>query len=371
MLLAALGLGGPPAVFEATYAPELQSSRTHACKGCCIETTHFEASGWNRTAMQGHRGRRAETISAHEALMKLYQSAGGRDWKNKSGWGSGTAPCSGGPDWFGVKCDGPDVVSLSFLPPELEGFVQFGALTDYDESIFVRVLKMLNETGNNLRGTLPTELFALSTLTEDLMLPFNYELSGTIPTETGHLSKLSGFFAIPGAKISGTLPSQVGRLSGLTKGFILSFNQLSGSIPGDIANIQKLGTSENPAMSALTLQYNRFTGAAPSGLVHMGRAWPVEMCFSMLTWVPPAMQQCEYRVRLCDELYRTPGDRPDGATAWFYDKNAQCKRCPPEARRDLILILTAFAVGAPLAFFAGKILIDPDSTPIARRVPTV
>ena len=113
------------------------------------------------------------------------------------------------------------------------------------------------------------------------------------------------------------------------------------------------------------LQYNRFTGAAPSGFADMGDAWPIELCFNQLDWVHPAHMQCEYRVPMCDELYRTSKDDADGATAWYYDANAQCKRCSKEATRDFILILLLVAVCAPLGFLGGKLLNDPDLAPIA------
>ena len=95
------------------------------------------------------------------------------------------------------------------------------------------------------------------------------------------------------------------------------------------------------------------------------------MCLNQLTWVPPSHQQISYYVPLCDELYRTPKDETDGATAWYYDENGQCMRCPREAKRDLIVLVAVLVVGGPLAFLGGKMLIDPDLAPIASPIISV
>ena len=95
-------------------------------------------------------------------LMALYNSAGGASWTNKDNWGS-TEPLN---DWFGVTADGSENV------------------TDLDLS------------GNNLRGTLPTDMGTLSNLiTLDLS---DNRLSGTIPD----LSVLTGLMTLISATTS-------------------------------------------------------------------------------------------------------------------------------------------------------------------------
>ena len=74
---------------------------------------------------------------------------------------------------------------------------------------------------------------------------------------------------------------------------------------------------------------------------------------------------------MCDELYRTPEDKIDGKTAWYYDEKAQCARCPREAMRDIIFFLVLLAVCVPVAFLGGKMLIDPDLAPIASPVISI
>ena len=379
---------------ETACAAELELCQQDAMS--CHESCNLD-SGYRvvpaRGVPEGPHGRRTQTISAHNALLALYASAGGENWTVNTGWSTDSAPCGGGPDWFGVKCDGSDVVSLSFLPPQLEPLVWTGSLSGY-KTFSAQVTLFLNTTGNNLVGTLPSELFALDTLTESFMLQYNYKMSGTIPTEAGRLSKLTEFFGIPGARLSGTLPSQIGALTDLTKGFILGFNGLSGSIPQEITNLQKLGTSSAPHSQTglFQLTYNRFTGPAPNGWP--STVQPLFLCFNRLTWVPPQHTQCEYRVPMCDELYRGPEDAAPGRTAWFCtplpaptrplrampdgrlrraadDEKGQCQRCPEYATRDLILIVVLFIVGVPLAFQGGKMLVDPELAPIASPVISI
>ena len=165
-------------------------------------------------------------------------------------------------------------------------------------------------------GTLPTELFGLTSLTRSFILPYNYRLSGTLPTQVGQLSRLTGAFGVAGSPLSGTLPPQVGRLSDLSTSFVVQYTRLSGTIPGAVANIQKIGpkfgeTGRAVSVGSFMLDYNRFTGPAPLGLTDMGAAYPIGMNFNQLTWVPPSNLQWDYYVPLCDELYRTPEDETD------------------------------------------------------------
>ena len=61
-------------------------------------------------------------------------------------------------------------------------------------------------SGQNLVGTLPTELGVLTDLTNGLSLDSN-ELSGTLPTEFGNLVKLTRYLALGTNSLSGTLPT--------------------------------------------------------------------------------------------------------------------------------------------------------------------
>ena len=88
------------------------------------------------------------------ALIALYNSTGGSDWRKNAGWLS-EAPIT---YWHGVKTGpGNHVITLNLLQ-------------------------------NNLRGELPAELGNLSKL-ESLALNGN-QITGDIPSELGNLRKL-------------------------------------------------------------------------------------------------------------------------------------------------------------------------------------
>ena len=104
------------------------------------------------------------------ALVALYDSTDGENWRNKFNWLSDTAPIK---DWSGVSIDGDGCVVVLYLdnnnlvgriPPEL------GRLAKLDT---------LDLDGNELSGEIPPELGNLSNLTV-LSMDHN-ELSGPIP----------------------------------------------------------------------------------------------------------------------------------------------------------------------------------------------
>ena len=128
-----------------------------------------------------------------EALVALYENTNGPSWTNDSNWLATTSPCT----WFGISCDGSNVVSISM--PD-----------------------------NGLSGTLPVELGNLSAL-ENLLL-YSNALTGSIPTQLGNLSSLESL-SLNNNALSGAIPSELGNLSNLTT-LYLSINQLSGSITG-------------------------------------------------------------------------------------------------------------------------------------------
>jgi len=89
-----------------------------------------------------------------EALIALYNSTDGANWKDNTGWlGPVGTECS----WAGVSCTRAD-----------------GNIT----SLFLQ--------SNQLSGTIPSELGQLTQLT-GLILQSN-QLSGTIPSELGQLT---------------------------------------------------------------------------------------------------------------------------------------------------------------------------------------
>ena len=159
-----------------------------------------------------------------------------------------------------------------------------------------------------------------------------------MPTQVGLLSNLQGYFGIMGSGLSGTLPTEVGGLTALRgEGFTVVANRLSGTIPDELGKLTQLG--QGPVGRAtMGLARNRFTGGVPSSVADIERVHHMSICYNQLSWVPLSSWQCPYEVGYCDALYRSPYERTtDGTTAWYYDENAQCTRCPdyPKLSRGL------------------------------------
>ena len=145
------------------------------------------------------------------ALVALYDSTDGPNWKHKTNWKEETSPLA---EWHGVTTDA-------------DGYV-----TEVDLS------------GNNLSGPIPAEICGLTSLKK--LFLFNNELKGPIPPEIGHLTNLT-IMTFGGNDLSGSIPPEIGSLTKLT---VLGFpiNNLSGSIPieiGELANLQVLNLRGN------------------------------------------------------------------------------------------------------------------------------
>src|SRR5439155_31344 len=144
-----------------------------------------------------------------DALIALYNSTDGANWKKKTHWlGAVGTECT----WYGVRCNdtGSSITSLTL------GFSGLG--------------------GNQLRGRIPAQLRSLTNL-QDVNLAPN-QLSGTIPTELGNLTHLDSLKLISN-QLSGPIPTRLRNLTSLTL-LALSSNQLSGSIPAELGSLPKL-----------------------------------------------------------------------------------------------------------------------------------
>jgi len=137
----------------------------------------------------------------------------------------------------------------------------------------------LNLYTNNLTGTIPSEIGDLTKL-ENLELSNNPQLTGSIPVEIGLLTKLKVFnsystnftgslpveltqittlerIVLDGNNLTGTIPSGLWSMTNL-KHIALSLNSLTGTIPEDIGNLVNL--------ERLYLSSNNFSGALPNSL---------------------------------------------------------------------------------------------------------
>ena len=129
-------------------------------------------------------------------------------------------------------------------------------------------------------------------------------LSGEIPPEVGHLSKLEEL-NLANNDLSGELPPELGRLRNLIN-LRLHGNQFSGQLPpelGDIGTLRGVG-----------LEGSEFTGCAPD-LLHDGAAIPLDLPKCDVPNHP------EERAALVAFYHAsTPGPHLERATSWLSDQ---------------------------------------------------
>ncbi len=111
-------------------------------------------------------------VSEHDALIELYNAAGGPLWNNQSGWDT---PASDHCTWYGVTCNhNGRVVGLDLTDNNLQGFLpeSIGCFT------FIKSL-LLGE--NALVGLVPADIGLLVNM-KYLTLAHN-QLTGPLPAE--------------------------------------------------------------------------------------------------------------------------------------------------------------------------------------------
>lgn len=205
--------------------------------------------------------------SEAQALHALYDSTGGGNWNNKTGWlGAAGTECS----WAGVTCGNGNVTVVGLnlagnnlvgtLPAELQNLTNLttlylgqnnlGALPGSLGNLVS--LQVLNVDGSGLTGPIPSQLGNLANL-KVLELRWNPGLSGSIPPSFGSLASAE-HIVIPGGALTGTIPPVLGNLSKLQE-LDLSNNSLSGSISPELSRLTSL--------QDLYLNGNQLSGGIP------------------------------------------------------------------------------------------------------------
>jgi Leucine-rich repeat (LRR) protein len=246
------------------------------------------------------------------ALVKLYQSTQGQNWKVNTNW-LDTINCEV-KDWVNVQVVDGHVTNLyldsnnvaGVLPDELvnltylEGLHLFGnsvtgeipkeigKLTSLlyfslshnnltgkiPESIFqIKNLYLLHLTNNNMEGKIPTEIANLTNL-ESLSLGQN-NLNGTIPPEIGNLTKLRHLNLSHNALI-GVIPAETGNLTNL-RSLNLSNNFLEGPIPAELNNLTKAYRIDIENNLIGNSEPEEKSGFVKNGLVDNNRQIPDEL----------------------------------------------------------------------------------------------
>ncbi|MEM7531404.1 MAG: leucine-rich repeat domain-containing protein, partial [Chloroflexota bacterium] len=162
-----------------------------------------------------------------EALVAIYESTGGPNWTEQTGWLQTNTPC----DWSGVSCDREEG-KLKVSRLVLERIQAQGALPP--EIAHLSALTVLN-LGFNQLEQIPAEIGLLSNLTQ---LHLQHNQLQDLPSEIGNLSALTSL-ALNNNQLQ-DLPSEIGTLSALTS-LVLSNNQLT-SIPTSLVNLSLLET---------------------------------------------------------------------------------------------------------------------------------
>lgn len=154
-------------------------------------------------------------------LQALYSATNGKDWRTppKSEWkvyNSSSNPCS--PEWFGISCDGNNIVELRLANCNLRGTIptQLGSLTG---------LRKLNLTSNSLYGVLPSELALLTSL--QLLDISQNSFSKGLPPQLNSLTSLTSL-AMNDNDFGGIFPQWIGSSNALVELFLQN-NKFNGS----------------------------------------------------------------------------------------------------------------------------------------------
>ncbi len=220
------------------------------------------------------------------ALIALYNATDGPNWTNT--WDISESVF----EWFGVVASSEGrVIELTLAGNNLTGTLptEIGDLTE---------LSNLSLTGNNLEGSIPAEIGNLSNL--DGLVMDDMELSGDIPEELwnltnltrlnldfndleGHISPSIGNLVnlesldLDGNQFTGELPSEISLLTNLTL-MDLDFNSLSGSIPESIGTMTQL--------TFIDLSHNQFTGEVPSSYSNLTNMNFIDLSNNQLDVLP-------------------------------------------------------------------------------------
>lgn len=188
----------------------------------------------------------AQRACERAALMALYNSTGGPNWRNKQGWDTSADYCT----WHGIRCHNNQLYWIDLTNNNLTGILppDLGNLNQ---------LENLNLMYNSLTGAIPREIGNMTNLQ---VLSLNHNtLSGTIPPELASLSRLTDL-TLNHNNLSGSIPIQLGQLANLHR-LVLDNNQLTGSIPDSIGQLTQI--------TRIVINSNRLTGPIPSTFTNL------------------------------------------------------------------------------------------------------
>jgi hypothetical protein len=181
--------------------------------------------------------------SEFNALVALYNSAGGPNWAHNDYWLRNVS------NWYGVTISSGHVTQLKLPNNLLVGTIpsELGDLT---------YLTLLDLSQNQLTGPLPAELSQLTAL-QSLILSYNH-LTGSLPPELGSLTNLTALH-LSQNRLTGSIPAELGSLVNLQM-LGLNGNLLLGNVPSSLANLTRL----QPGYGSVGLHYNGLYTSDPA-----------------------------------------------------------------------------------------------------------
>lgn len=212
------------------------------------------------------------------ALVDLYNSTNGAQWKSKQGWLNDPVYA-----WYGIGVTDGRVTKIDLEDNNLSGSIpsSIGNLTE---------LLSLDLSENNLTGNIPSEMGNLIKLEGNInqsgILTYTYSealklsdnnLSGNIPSELGKLTKVKNL-DVSNNNLTGSIPKELGQLYQLI-GLELNGNYLTGSIPEELGNISNL--------SNLILHDNNLSGEIPEELGNIDSLISFTAALNNLTGIIP------------------------------------------------------------------------------------
>jgi len=201
----------------------------------------------------------------YEALLSIYDSAGGDYWTDNTNWRSDKDV----DEWFSIETKDFHVTSLKLWHNNLSGSLPS------EIGNFPKLTELLLG-GNSLYGNIPPEIGNLTELT-NLHLQDNL-FTGNIPPEIGNLTKLQQL-SLGHNSLSGNIPPELGNLTNLYR-FELRENNLSGPIPEELGNLTNA--------SYFWIFNNKLTGNIPASFGNLTSVYTLDMSGNLLEGPIPA-----------------------------------------------------------------------------------